>query len=258
MSSSLVKLPQWLPPMSMSPRQVQLIFCLFGRLLQNHQVSLSLIPSKLLPLSGVWITWDFCMSSLRRESQFPTAVQLLCMQVLLILKGRHSGGSFSWCRTLRLGTLMWGSEPCSLRRTSVIVVFISFVAYPADIVGWIFFFFTLFYFTILYWFCHTLTWIRHECTWVPNHEPPSHLPPHIISLDHPRAPAPSILYPVLNTDWQFVSYMIVYMLQCHSPKSSHPLHLPHSPKVCSIHLCLFCYLAYRVIVTIFLNSIYMC
>ena len=30
-----------------------------------------------------------------------------------------------------------------------------------------------------------------------------------------------------------------------------------SPKDCSIHLCLFCCLAYRVIVTIFLNSIYM-
>ena len=43
--------------------------------------------------------------------------------------------------------------------------------------------FTLFYFTILYWFCHTWTWIRHGCTWVPNPEPPSHLPPHIISLD---------------------------------------------------------------------------
>ena len=53
-----------------------------------------------------------------------------------------------------------------------------------------FFFFNL---TILYWFC-ALTWIRHGCTWVPNPEPASHLPPHIISLDHPRAPAPSILY----------------------------------------------------------------
>ena len=42
------------------------------------------------------------------------------------------------------------------------------------------------------------------------------------------------------------------MFQCHSPKSSHPL-----PKDCSIHLCLSCYLAYRVIITIFLNSIYM-
>ena len=110
----------------------------------------------------------------------------------------------------------------------------------------------------LYWFCHTLTWICHGCKWVPNPEPPSHLPSHIISLDHPRAPAPSILYPALNTDWWFVSYMIVYMFQCHSPKSSLPLPLPQSPKVHSIHLCLFCYLAYRVIITIFLNSIYMC
>ena len=51
--------------------------------------------------------------------------------------------------------------------------------------------------------------------------------------------------------------MILYMFQCHYPKSSHPFPLPHSPKDCSIHLCLFCRLTYRVIVTIFLNSIYM-
>ena len=39
------------------------------------------------------------------------------------------------------------------------------------------FIFTLFYFSILYWFCHRLTWIHHGCTCVPKHEPPSHLPP---------------------------------------------------------------------------------
>ena len=43
-----------------------------------------------------------------------------------------------------------------------------------------------------------------------------------------------------------------------SPKSSHPRPLPQNPKDCSMHLCLFCCLAYRVIVTIFLNSIYIC
>ena len=95
-------------------------------------------------------------------------------------------------------------------------------------------------------------------TCVPKHEPPSHLPLHIISLDHPRAPAPSILYPVSNIDWRFVSYMIVYMFQCHSPKSSHPHPLPLSPKVRSTHLCLFSCLAYRVVIAIFLNSIYTC
>ena len=127
-----------------------------------------------------------------------------------------------------------------------------------QILFFLIFIFTLFCFTILYWFCHTLTWISHGCTWVPNPEPPSHLPPYIISLDHPHVPAPSILYPVSNIDWWFVSYMIVYMFQCHSPKSSHPLPLPQSPKVRSTHLCLFCCLSYRVIITIFLNSIYMC
>ena len=95
---------------------------------------------------------------------------------------------------------------------------------------WTLFFFKYIYFnfTILYWFCHTLTWIRHRCTWLPNPEPPSHHPSHIISLVHPSAPAPSILYPVSNLDWQFISYMIVYMFQCCSLKSPHPLPLPQS------------------------------
>ena len=98
-----------------------------------------------------------------------------------------------------------------------------------------------FYFTILYWFCHTSTWIRHGCTHVPHPEPLSHLPPHPIPLGHPSAPAPSILYPASNLDWRFISHMILYMFQFHSPKSSHPLPLRQSPKDCSIHLCLFFY-----------------
>ena len=118
-------------------------------------------------------------------------------------------------------------------------------------------FFLFFNFTIFYWFCHTATWIRHRYTRVPYPEPSSLLPPSTIPLGHPNAPAPSIQYRALNLDWQLVSYMIFYMFQCHSPKSSHPLPLPQSPKDCSIHQCLFCCLLYRVIVTIFLNSIYM-
>ena len=34
------------------------------------------------------------------------------------------------------------------------------------------------------------------------------------------------------------------MFQCYSLKSSHPRPLSQSPKVCSLHLCLFCYLTY--------------
>ena len=88
--------------------------------------------------------------------------------------------------------------------------------------------------------------------------PSSHHPPHTFTLGHPSASASGILYPASTLDWLFISFMILYMFQCHSPKSSHPLLLPQSPTDCSIHLCLSCCLAYRVIVTIFVNSIYMC
>ena len=84
------------------------------------------------------------------------------------------------------------------------------------------------YFTVLYWFCHTSIWILHGCTHVPHPEPPSHLPLHTIPLGHPSAPAPSILYPASNLDWQFISYMMLYLFQCHSPKSSNPFPLPQS------------------------------
>ena len=114
-----------------------------------------------------------------------------------------------------------------------------------------------FNFTILYWFCHMSTCIRHRYTHVSHPEPSSLLPPRTIPLGRPSAPAPSIWYGASNLDWQLVSYMILYMFQCHSPKWSHPLPLPQSPKDCSIHQCFFCCLAYRVIVIIFLNSIYM-
>ena len=71
-------------------------------------------------------------------------------------------------------------------------------------------------------------------------------------------PQPSwIMHRTWNLDWRFISHVILYMFKCHSPKSSHPLPLPQYPKDCSIHLCLFCCLAHRVIITIFLNSIYM-
>ena len=108
-----------------------------------------------------------------------------------------------------------------------------------------FFNFILFKFTILYWFCHISKWICHRYTCVPHPEPSSLLPPHTIPLGHPSAPAPSIQYCASNLDRWLVSYMILYMFQCHSPKSSHPLPLPQSPKDCSIHQCLFCCLVYN-------------
>ena len=92
----------------------------------------------------------------------------------------------------------------------------------------IFYFFLLFNFTILYWFCHISTWIHHRYTRVPHPELSSLLPPRTIPLGRPSAPAPSIQYRASNLDWRLISYMILYMFQCHSPNSSHPLPLPQS------------------------------
>ena len=37
---------------------------------------------------------------------------------------------------------------------------------------------------------------------IPSPEPPSHHPPHTISLGHLSSPAPSIQYHALNLDWR--------------------------------------------------------
>ena len=80
-------------------------------------------------------------------------------------------------------------------------------------------------------FCHTLTWISHGYTCVPHLETPSHLPPYPIPQGHPSAPALSTLSHTLNLDWQSISYMIIYIFQCYSLRSSHPCLLPQNPKV---------------------------
>ena len=74
------------------------------------------------------------------------------------------------------------------------------------------------YFTILYWFWHTLTWIHHGCTRVTHPEPPSHLPPLTIPLGHPSAPAPSIQY----RTWTGGSFLTWYYTHFHDIPPNHP------------------------------------
>ena len=100
-------------------------------------------------------------------------------------------------------TLRWVSV---LKKKKVLHFFFFF---------YIFIFLILFNFTIFYRFCHISKWICHRYTCVPHPEPSSLLPPHIIPLGHPSAPAPSIQYRASNLDWWLVSYMILYIFQCH-------------------------------------------
>ena len=88
-------------------------------------------------------------------------------------------------------------------------------------------------------------------------ELPSCLPPHSIPLGCPRAPVLGARLHASILHWSSTLHMVIYMFKCYSLISSNRHLLPHSPKVCSLHLCLFCYLAYRVIIAICLNPTYM-
>ena len=69
------------------------------------------------------------------------------------------------------------------------------------------FYFTLFsfFYLFIYLFIYFISFFKILksliLTCVPKHEPPSHLPPHNISLGYPHAPAPSMLYPASDIDW---------------------------------------------------------
>ena len=108
---------------------------------------------------------------------------------------------------------------------------------------------------MLWWFLPYISMNQPGVHMCPHREPPSHLPPCPILVHS----APALSAPLLasNLDWSSILHMVVYMFQCYSLNSSHPCFLPQSPKVCSLHLCLFYHLAYRVIIAIFLNSIYL-
>ena len=95
-------------------------------------------------------------------------------------------------------------------------------------------FFFKFYFTILYWFCYTSTWIHHECTRVPNPEPPSHFPPHTISLGHPSAPASCILHRTYTGDL----FLIWYYTCFNATLPNHPtLTISHRVQKTVLYIC---------------------
>ena len=62
---------------------------------------------------------------------------------------------------------------------------------------------------------------------------------------------------ILHRTWTGDLFLIWYYTCFNGILPNHTPPPPQSPKDCSIHLCLFCCLTYRVIITIFLNSIYM-
>ena len=85
--------------------------------------------------------------------------------------------------------------------------------------------------------------------------PSSHLPTHPVLPGCYRAQALGSPCQTSSLHCSSVSRMVKYMFQCYSLKSSHPLLLPLSPKVCSLCLCLLCCPACRTVSIIILDSI---
>ena len=103
---------------------------------------------------------------------------------------------------------------------------------------------------------HRSTWISLRYTCVPFIPKPLQLP----SLPyHPCKLLQSTGFGcsshASNSPWLSILRMVIYMFQCYCLKSSHPLLLPLSPKVCSLCLHLLCCPARRITGTIFLDSI---
>ena len=123
----------------------------------------------------------------------------------------------------------------------------------------IFIYFILFYFLTLQ-YCIGFAIHQHESTTGVHMFPilnplPSSSPHHPSGSSQCTSPK----HPVSCTEPGLATHFIHDIIHVSMPfsQSPHPHPLPQSPKDSSIHLCLFCYLTYRVIITIFLNSIYM-
>ena len=99
-----------------------------------------------------------------------------------------------------------------------------------------FYLFIYVYFTILFWFCHTLTWVHHGCTCVPHPEiPPTSLPiPSLwVTPEHqPRAPC------IMHQTWTGNSFHIWYFTCFNAILPYHPtLALSHRVQKTVLYIC---------------------
>jgi len=105
-------------------------------------------------------------------------------------------------------------------------------------------------------FGHTLTWISHGFICVPHPEP--HLPPPSPSHPSGSSQCTSPEHPVSCIEPGLAICFTYDNIRFHVILSDHPtLAFSHRVSKTVLYICVSCCLTYRVVVTIFLNSIYM-
>ena len=119
-----------------------------------------------------------------------------------------------------------------------------------------FFFFTYNVVLVLPYINMNPPWV-YTCSpsWTPLPPPSQYLPVPslcVVPVHQPQASS------IMHQTWTGNSFHMWYYTCFNAILPNHPtLSLSHRVQKTSIHLCLFCCLTYRAIVTIFLNSIYM-
>ena len=155
-------------------------------------------------------------------------------------------------------------KQCTSLLTPCLSLFLSILSFFAANVNGIVFFFKNYLFILLYNIVLVLPYIDMNPTWVYMCSQFWNLPPHtslpspflwVIPVHQPLASC--IMHQTWTGDsfpiWKFTCFNVILPFQ----PTTRPCPLPQSPKDCSVHLCLFFCFAYKVIVTTFLNSIYM-
>ena len=97
-------------------------------------------------------------------------------------------------------------------------------------------------------FCHTLTWISHGFTCVPHPDPSSRLPPHLIPLGVPSAPALStcLMHPTIIDYYMILNIVPLSLLFIYFINNSMYLLIPNSQFIplplfpFSNHVCFLC------------------
>ena len=106
-------------------------------------------------------------------------------------------------------------------------------------------------------FCHTLTGISHGFTCIPHPNTPSHLTLYPIPLGLPSAPGLSTC--LMHPTWAGDLFHPRNYACFDAVLSKYPtLTFSHKVQKSVLYIYLFFCFAYKVIITIFLNSIYMC